>query len=121
MCQCFLLAFVVNSGAVALLLTPILTPLVVPLVLLLFFSLFMQIRAFGTSNDSPYGITKMAQLGERLGYPRIASVQVAMADSLCLEVTTHNTAGANGKQHGPDTLLVSMTDASTDTIDPLPM
>ncbi|CAM9184606.1 unnamed protein product [Pylaiella littoralis] len=34
-----------------------------------------KIRAIGTSNDTPYGITKMAQLGERLGYPRVASVQ----------------------------------------------
>lgn len=40
----------------------------------MFFSL--QVRAIGTSNDTPYGITKMAQLGERLGYPRVASVQV---------------------------------------------
>jgi len=38
----------------------------------------LQIRAIGTSNDTPYGITKMAQLGERLGYPRVASVQVGL-------------------------------------------
>lgn len=31
------------------------------------------------SNETPYGITKMAQLGERLGYPRVASVQVFTA------------------------------------------
>lgn len=35
-----------------------------------------QVRFIGTSNDTPYGVTKMAQLGERLGYPRVASVQV---------------------------------------------
>eukprot|EP00903_Cladosiphon_okamuranus_P016715 g15407.t1 len=34
-----------------------------------------KIRALGVSNETPYGITKMAQLGERLGYPRVASVQ----------------------------------------------
>ncbi|CAN0587513.1 unnamed protein product, partial [Laminaria digitata] len=34
-----------------------------------------QVRFIGTSNDTPYGVTKMAQLGERLGYPRVASVQ----------------------------------------------
>ncbi|CAN0397843.1 unnamed protein product, partial [Hapterophycus canaliculatus] len=47
----------------------------------------MQIRAFGTSNASPYGITKMAQLGERLGYPRIASVQVTSAEIHYLGIT----------------------------------
>lgn len=36
----------------------------------------VQVRFIGTSNDTPYGVTKMAQLGERLGYPRVASVQV---------------------------------------------
>lgn len=39
-------------------------------------ALHCQIREIGVSNETPYGITKMAQLGERLGYPRVASVQV---------------------------------------------
>ncbi|CAM9523043.1 unnamed protein product [Laminaria digitata] len=34
-----------------------------------------KVRAIGGLNETPYGVTKMAQLGERMGYPRVASVQ----------------------------------------------
>lgn len=34
-----------------------------------------KVRHIGVSNETPYGVTKMAQIGERLGLPRICSVQ----------------------------------------------
>lgn len=42
------------------------------------FSRVSQVRHIGVSNETPYGVTKMAQIGERLGLPRICSVQVRL-------------------------------------------
>lgn len=59
-----------------------------------------QVRYIGTSNDTPYGICKMAQIGERMGYPRVASVQVSVAvleqEPNVLPINTMQSSGERG-------------------------